>query len=155
MDSLLGQEGLSTEVIFTYDSNKKRLCPNCIFDVNLKKSANKYKTGGPLPFNLGRICPYCNGAGYDSDSTSSTGYLAVVWDYRKWINPPPDIAQADGMIQTISNVSYLWDIRQCKNMSVVYPGPKNKPHKFVLYGEPNPCGLGDNNYIVCMWKKAG
>lgn len=153
MDSLLSQSGLTSQVTFLYDSNKKNLCPNCIFDVSLKKSANKYKSGGPIPFDLGRICPYCNGAGYDADSSSSDGYLAIVWDYKKWINPPPDIAQPDGMIQTICNKSYLSNIKQCKSMNIIYPGSNNKPHKFILYGEPNPCGLGDNNYIMCMWKK--
>lgn len=152
MGMLLAETGLTTKVEFNFGTNKN-LCPNCIFDTNLQKSSNKYKTGGPIQFDLGRLCPYCNGAGYDIDTKLSTGYLAIIWDYNKWINPPPDIAQPDGMIQTICDQSYLWDIRQCQDMGVIYPSKNNKPHKFVLYGEPNPAGLGDNRYIISMWKK--
>ncbi len=153
MDLLLGQDGLTTKVEFNFGANKT-LCPNCIFDPNLKKSSNKYKTGGPVPFDTGRLCPYCNGVGYDVDTKLSVGYLAIIWDYKKWINPPKTIAIPEGMIQTICNKTYLWDIRQCQDMSVIYPSSTNKPHKFVLYGEPNPAGLGDNNYIISMWQKA-
>lgn len=154
IDQLLSEDGLTTKVTFNYGISKKRVCPNCIFDVNLKKSSNKYKVGGPIAFELGRICPYCNGIGYDTDSKVSTGYLAIIWDYKKWINPPLGVAQPEGMIQTICDKTYLWDIRQCQDIDVVYPSSINKPHKFVLYGEPTPNGLGDNNYIISIWKKA-
>lgn len=154
MDMMLSPEGLTTKIIYNFGTNKKRLCPNCIYDPNLKKSSNKYKSGGPIQFDIGRMCPYCNGIGYDLETSSSESYIAIIWDYNKWINPPPDIAQPDGMIQTISNKTSLWDIRQCSDMEVIYPGTNNKTQKFVLYGEPNPAGLGDNNYIISIWKKA-
>lgn len=153
MDTLLASTGLATEVIFTFGVTKKQLCPNCIFDPNLKKSANKYKSGGPVSFTLGKICPYCNGAGYYGETNTETGYLAIIWDYKKWINAPINIGEPDGMIQTICDKTYLSSIRQCKDITVKYPGSQNKQHKFQLYGEPNPAGLGDNNYIFCMWKK--
>lgn len=153
MNSLLATDGLTTKVTFNFGITKRDICPNCIYDPNLRKSANKYKTGGPMPFAVGRICPYCNGAGFHGEENSSTGYLAVIWDYKKWINPPPDIASPDGMIQTISNKSYLSNIRQCKDLSVEY-STANKQPKFVLYNEPTPAGLGDNDYIIAMWKKS-
>lgn len=153
MNDFLSANGLTSKVVFNFGKNNKRICPNCIFDVNLKKSSNVYKDGGPIVFENGRLCPYCNGIGYDQDISTSEGYLAVIWDYKKWINPPPSISQPEGMIQTISNKSYLWDIRQCDNIDIIYPSSINKAHKFMLYGEPNPGGLGDNNYIICMWKK--
>lgn len=153
MDMLLANTGLATEVTFVFGITKKNICPNCIFDVNLKKSSNKYKSGGPTPFSLGQICPYCNGIGYYGETKNETGYLAVIWDYKKWINPPTNTAIPDGMIQTICNKTYLPSIRQCKELIVNYPGNNNKKHKFELYGEPNPNGLGDNNYVICMWKK--
>lgn len=153
MDMLLASTGLATEVTFTFGISKKQLCPNCIFDPNLKKSANKYKIGGPVQFDLGKLCPYCNGIGYYGETNTETGYLAIIWDYKKWINPPMNLAEADGMIQTICDKTYLPSIRQCQNISVTYPSSSNKKHKFQLFGEPNPAGLGDNNYIISMWKK--
>ena len=153
MDMLLASTGLATEVTFTFGVSKKLLCPNCIFDPNLKKSSNKYKTGGPVSFNLGKICPYCNGIGYYGETNTETGYLAIIWDYRKWINPPANIAISDGMIQAICDKTYLPSIRQCKDITVLYPSSNNKKHKFQLFGEPNPAGLGDNNYLITIWKK--
>lgn len=154
LDQLLDSTGLSTECILNFGVSKKNLCPNCIFDVNLKKSSNKYKPSGPVPFTMGKICPYCNGIGYYGETNIETVYLAVIWDYRKWINPPLNTLNIpEGMIQTICNKTLLQSIRQCRDMDVKYPGQSNKYHRFQLYGEPNPGGLGDNNYVICMWKK--
>ena len=49
MDMLLANTGLTTKCLLNYGITKKDLCPNCIYDPNLKKSANKYKVGGPKP----------------------------------------------------------------------------------------------------------
>jgi hypothetical protein len=154
MDLLLASTGLTTKCNLNFGVTKKNLCPNCIFDPNLKKSANKYKTGGAVPFALGKLCPFCNGVGYYGETKSKEVYLAIIWDYKKWINPPPsELAIPEGMIQTICDKTLLSDIRKCSDMNVVYPSSVNKPHKFRLDGEPNPAGLGDNNYLICMWKK--
>jgi hypothetical protein len=154
MDLLLSSTGLTTECVLNYGVSKKSICPNCIFDTNLKKSSNKYKTGGPTPFGLGKLCPYCNGIGYYGETNTETIYLAVIWEYRKWVNPPPyNVSIPDGMIQTISHKDTLPPIRQCRDIDIKYPSNLNKYHRFQLYGEPNPGGLGDNNYIICMWKK--
>ena len=39
-------------------------------------------------------------------------------------------------------------------MTVIYSNGNSNP-VFQLYGEPNPAGLGDNEYLFCMWKKIG
>ena len=82
MDMLLANTGLTTKCLLNYGITKKDLCPNCIYDPNLKKSANKYKVGGPKPFVNGRICPYCNGAGSHGIVKVEAVYLAVIWDYK-------------------------------------------------------------------------
>lgn len=152
MDGLLSSSGLSTECRFNYGISKPTICPNCIYDVSLKKSSGKYKTDGPIPFALGKLCPYCNGVGSYGETTSDTGYLAIIWDYKKWINPPPTVAINQGFIQTICGKSYLAQIRQCKDMTVLYHTSNDNP-TFQLYGEPEPIGLGDNIYLLTMWRK--
>ena len=151
---LLADSGLTTRCDFNFGTTNINICPNCIYDVSLKKSSGKYKTGGPIVFALGKICPYCNGVGSYGTENTSTGYLAVIWDYKKWINPPPDIKIFDGYIQTICHKDYLSQIKQCKNMTVIYNASGSNPI-FQLYGEPNPAGLGDNEYIFTMWQKVG
>ena len=154
MDLLLASTGLTTQCEFNFGVTKQNTCPNCIYDVGLKKSSGKYKTGGPIQFSLGKICPYCNGSGFYGEQKSVLGYLGIIWDYKKWINPPPNINNPEGFIQTICDKSYLPIIRQCKDITVIYNQTGSNP-VFTLYGEPNPEGLGDNNYLLCMWQKIG
>ncbi len=151
---LLSSTGLTTECVFNYGVTNVEVCPNCIYDVSLKKSSGKYKTGGPIVFALGKICPYCNGVGSLGTVKTDNGYLAIIWDYKKWINPPPQLDNPDGYIQTICSKDYLAQIRRCKDMTVIYHTDNANP-VFQLYGEPNPVGLGDNKYLIAMWKKTG
>ena len=66
MDLLLASTGLTTQCVLNFGISKKEVCPNCIYDPALKKSSNKYKNGGPVPFILGKLCPYCNVFCWDS-----------------------------------------------------------------------------------------
>ena len=154
IDLILSSTGLTTRCDFNFGTTNLNVCPNCIYDVSLKKSSGKYKSGGPVPFVLGKICPYCNGVGSYGIEKTTIGYLGVIWDYKKWINPPPQISNPNGFIQTICDKTYLSDIRQCKDITVIYNTNGSNP-VFKLYGEPNPAGLGDNNYLFCMWEKIG
>jgi hypothetical protein len=152
MDILLAKSGLATECVLNFGISKKDVCSNCIFDVALKKSSNKYKSGGPIAFATGQLCPYCNGTGYYGEEKTETIYLAIIWDNAKWINPPTNIVIPDGMIQTICDRTYLSSIRKCKDMTIKYHVSNRDNPKYALYSEPTPAGLGDNNYILTMWK---
>lgn len=153
IDSMLAQNALSSECLLNFGVTKRDTCPNCIYDVNLKKSSGKYKTGGPLNFALGMLCPYCHGIGYIGEETSETIYMAIIFDYKNWITTPDNIENPDGMIQAIGKKDNLYSIRKAKDMSIVYPFKDRNYPKFQLYAEPTPCGLGDNNYIISLWKK--
>lgn len=151
---LLSNTGLTTRCDFNFGVTNNNICPNCIYDVSLKKSSGKYRVGGPIEFTLGKICPYCNGTGSYGLEYKETGYLAIIWDYKKWISPPIQINNPEGYIQTICHKNYLSQIKQCKDITVIYNNSGSNPI-FQLYGEPNPAGLGDNEYLFCMWKKIG
>ena len=151
MDMILASTGLTTKCTLNFGVSKPILCVNCIYDPNLKKSANKYKTGGPIQFEIGTLCPYCNGLGYFGQTTTEDIYLAIISDQKKWINPPVNIAIADNLIQAIGKKIYLESIKQCKDMTINYSNTNTNP-KYTLYTEPNLAGLGDNNYVITMWK---
>lgn len=154
MNMLLANTGLTTRCLLNYGITKKDICPNCIYDPNLKKSANKYKTGGPKPFVNGRICPYCNGAGYHGLIKVDEVYLAVIWDYKYWINKPINIQNPTGMIQTICHRSLFDKLKKAKDLTIIYRDANSNP-LFKLSEEPNPIGLGDNNYLICNWERTG
>lgn len=151
---LLASDGLTTKCLLNYGITKKDICPNCIYDPNLKKSSNKYKTGGPKPFVDGRICPYCNGAGSHGIVKVEPIYLAVIWEYKYWINKPANFQNPNGMIQTICDRALLDKFKQCKDLTILYTSNNSNP-LFKLAEEPNPNGLGDNNYLICNWEKIG
>jgi hypothetical protein len=151
MDLLLSSTGLTTKCELNFGSTKKEVCPNCIYDPGLKKSSNKYKNGGPIPFTLGQLCPYCYGVGWSGEETSEIIYLAVISDNKKWINPPINVAIPDNMVQSICKRELYDKIKQCKDMTIILNENGENP-KYNLYADPTPAGLGDNNYILCMWK---
>lgn len=151
MDLLLSSTGLTTKCELNHGVTNRQICPNCIYDPGSKKSANKYKSGGPIPFTLGQLCPYCYGIGWHGEEKIETIYLAIIADNKKWINPPTNIAIADNMIQTICKREYYDSLKQCKDMTVIISSSGDNP-KYNLYSDPTPAGLGDNNYIITMWK---
>lgn len=154
IDYILANDGLTTECVLSFGDTKRNICPNCIFDVNLKKSSNQYKSGGPIPFTYGQLCPYCNGIGYYGETNTQNIFIAIIWDYKKWINTPAtNIMNPEGYIQTICKKELLSSLRKAKYLDVIYPGSNNKYQRFQLYAEPTPGGLGDNNYLITMWKK--
>lgn len=151
MDLLFSSTGLTTECLLNFGITNKELCPNCIYDPMLKKSSNKYNPTGPVPFALGKLCPYCNGIGYYGEEVTEKIYMAIIADHKKWINAPTNIAISDNLIQSICSKAYFTSIKKCKDMTVVYSTTKSNP-RYTLYADPTPAGLGDNNYIICMWK---
>jgi hypothetical protein len=151
---ILAEDGLTTRCLLNYGITNKNFCPNCVFDIGLKKSANKYKNNGPIFFSEGMICPYCNGLGFYGKQNSDQIYLAVLWDYKSWMSPPTNIAYPEGYVQTICHRSNVFKIRRAKDITIVLDDNISNP-VFQLHEEPTPAGLGDNNYLFCMWKKIG
>jgi hypothetical protein len=147
IDLMLDKEGLTSEVTLAYGVSDKEICPNCIFDSLTNKSANSYKTGGPLPFDNGVICPYCYGLGFvGKEKEFDNIYLIVLWDSKTWINFNTDIKNTDDYIQTICAESLRKQIESANYMIV-----KNK--KFERQGSANYAGLGDSNYIITTWRQ--
>lgn len=154
MDLLLAETGLTTKCLLNYGITKKNICPNCIYDSNLKKSSGKYKIGGPRPFVSGRICPYCNGLGFYGEQQSEEVYLAVIANHKDWVIKPINVEKTENMIQTICSKDLFSRFKRCKDMTVVYSEVNANP-VFKLAEDPTPAGLGDNNYIITNWEKTG
>jgi hypothetical protein len=153
IDKILSCHGLTTKCEINYGITNSLLCPNCIYDAGLKKSSNKYKTNGPIPFPPGQLCPYCHGVGKSGKEDKEIIYMAVLADNKNWINKPMNVAIHDNMIQTICNRSHYFKLKKCKDLTIIYHPNGDNP-KYSLYNDPTPAGLGDNNYIIAIWKDA-
>lgn len=151
MDAFLASSGLATECVLHYGPTGLTQCPNCLYDSALKKSSNIYKNGGPIQFSAGQICPYCRGSGLFGEQRTESVYFAVLWDYKSWLIKPINIENPKGYVQTICGKSYTTNILQSKEMTI--PSMSPDIPIFILDSEPTPAGLGDQNYIICTWKK--
>lgn len=152
MDAFLASSGLSTQCVLNFGSKNSSECPNCYYDSSLKQSSNKYKIGGPIEFGLGQICPYCGGVGLYGESKIETIPMAVLWNYKSWIIKPINLENPLGYIQTIAHKKYATSIIKCQDMSIA-ANTIDDTSTFILDSEPTPAGLGDQNYIICQWKK--
>lgn len=144
---LLADNGLTTGCKFSYRSSVQNICINCVYDPNTKRSSGLYKTGGPIPFTSGQMCPYCSGLGFVGNSnTEENVFMAIIWDSESWINFPTDVQSPQDYIQSISSANILSKVDSVNFISI-------KNQKYQLDGTPQFIGLGDNNYIICTWKR--
>jgi len=151
VDIMLADTGLTTQCSLVYDTTKLQQCPNCIYDSISKKSANKYKSGGPISFVNGQTCPYCLGKGITSSSMETeTIYIALLYDSKNFIgsvNDPNIVAQ------TICSINYLDKFKKCSKIIFNTDIPSLSNNIFARYNEPQPVGLGDNKYLFTNWAR--
>ena len=68
-----------------YPERKDR-CENCITNTIGGRSVNTYRTGGPVSFNRGSLCPLCGGKGYKAVEETKNVELRVYHNRRDFIN---------------------------------------------------------------------
>lgn len=153
INELLRQGSLSLPCKLIYEGSKFTECINCYIDPISHKSSNRYKSGGPLIFAEGQICPYCNGSGGLYNETSEIINMMVLFDYKYWINFNAKIHSPDGLVQTISKFEHYAKIKSC-NQIVIDTNIQNYTESYYKRNsEPEPCGFGDSSYIFTYWKK--
>lgn len=147
MDMIVDQTGLTVSCQLDYGVSKKDLCPNCIYDSNTNKSANQYKQNGPIPFDYGRVCPYCNGIGFYGENTKQEDvYLVVLWDSKSWINFPTNIQSSAGYIQVICKTELIAKLQSANKLFI-------NGDAYQLDGKPIYAGLDSDRYMISTWKK--
>ena len=124
---------------------------NCLLNVVGNKSSNRYQAGGPTPF-VG-ICPVCNGAGKIPTEQTASIDLAIIYDYREWINIGIEIGSPLGYVQSLSLLKTLDDLKEAKELIVDTNISKYVNQRFERVGEPQPCGFGQATIVVTMWKR--
>lgn len=152
IDAILDSTGLTVPCRFYYGS-KPAACPNCLIDPIGKKSANKYNGTGPTPFPDSTICPVCAGLGLLAGMSTDSFPLAIIWNYKDWIDVGVHVDDPGGYVQSISSISILPNIRQATEMIMDTNIEQYQRNRFQLFGEPNPAGFGQDTYVICMWKR--
>lgn len=153
IDELFRQGALSLPCKLLYEGSKFTECSNCYIDPVSHKSSNKYKSGGPLVFADGQICPYCRGLGGLYAESSDTLYLLVLFDYKYWVNFNSKIHSPDGLVQTISKLEDYPKIKSC-NKIIIDTNIQNYTESYYQRNsEPEPAGFGNSSYFFTYWKK--
>lgn len=155
IDALLANDALTLPCTLVYGDTNFTPCPNCIYDTLLRKSSNRYKQGGPVPFQFGTVCPYCGGKGLIATTSSEELYMAVIWDYKSWINIDLSVHTPDGKVQTLSKIDTFPQVKRAKEIIIANNIQNYAVHRFQRANEPQPCGFGATNYIATLWKRIG
>ena len=138
---------------------KREDCPNCSFNSlgTRTKSISIYTPGGPVPFERGMPCPYCNGRGYKEVETSEDITARIYWERKYFLDVGVAIDAPDMLIQTIC---FMKDYDKVNKANYLIPRYSNMDNyakqKFQRYGQSYPQGFKQNEtkYFVTFWKLA-
>lgn len=151
IDTLIAPNALSSECILKFNNSITELCDNCIYDPITKTSSNLYNNIGPSSFINGTICPVCMGLGSkQSNNTIRRTNLAIIFDNKYFLNiSNKTVHIPDNAIQSICKISEINNIKNCSEL-IVNSIPE---FSYERVSDPLPCGLGDQDYIITMWKR--
>lgn len=153
IDELLSQSGLSLSCLLIYEGSAFVECSNCHIDPLSHKSSNTYKSGGPLVFADGQICPNCRGLGGTYSQVSETLNLLVLHDYKSWIGFDSKVHSPNGMVQTISKLEDYAKIKNC-NKAIIDTNIQDYTQAYYQRAsELEPQGFGESSYCFTFWKK--
>jgi hypothetical protein len=155
IDAILAQNALTVPCTLKYSNSANNiLCNNCIFDPISKTSSSLYNQVGPSPFPDHTICPVCLGMGVTKNSVEEIIHMAVIFDSKYFLNWSSKTMNIPaGAVQTICSISLIDKIKDANE--VVFNNNISNLGNYIYQraGSPEPCGLGDHNYIITMWVK--
>lgn len=124
-------------------------CTNCVLTVDSigHKSSNRWRSGGPMPFPNGMICPMCQGnakiASENNDTITMLCYLNGLSSFTQigLINSPQAILETKGFTTDLPKVM------KCANLSLYGVS-------FILSGTPyDESSLVQGRYFLARWTR--
>jgi hypothetical protein len=148
---VIGSNGLGSDCTLVFNNSTTELCNNCVYDSLSKASSNIYNDTGPVSFADGTICPVCMGIGQiQYNETTYKINMAVILDSKYFFNISNRVVNLpNNIIQTICEIDQLNYINNCS--SLIVDSIPNQSYE--RYEAPNPCGLGDQKYLITTWRK--
>jgi hypothetical protein len=133
-----------------------RNCDNCTPDTIGRKSTNRYRDGGPMPFSVG-TCPMCNGTSKVATENSEVIRLLCDWSPSQYtIAKPGNIRIPDGYVETKGYVKDLPKVKKCQEMILQTDIEPYCRYKYTLAGEPVDSGnIVQGKFFVCLWRRSG
>jgi len=153
IDELLRSGSLSLPCKLIYENSAFTECINCYIDPISHKSSNRYKSGGPIVFSDGQICPYCRGLGGVYEQAYDVKDFLVLFDYKYWVNFNSKVHSPDGLVQTISKLEDYPKIKNCNKLIVDTDIQNYTESYYQRNSDPQPAGFGESSYFFTYWKK--
>jgi len=113
--------------------------------------AHRYQDGGPIPFPFGSTCPMCSGAGKKAIETTESINLAVIWDYKQFIGVGT-VNNPLGTIQIITFDTNTPKLARAKEL-IAASDTGYGTHRYERVSTPQPLGLGDTNFVTCLFER--
>ena len=155
ISAILADDALTVSCTLEYGITKYEDCVNCLYDPIGQKSSNRFQNGGPVPFPFGSLCPLCNGNGKKPVTSSENVNLAVIFEPRQFLEMSTPVNTADGYIQTLANKNMTPKLQRAKEIIVATDVSGFFSHRYQRVSEPTPIGLGNNEFVLCMWRRSG
>jgi hypothetical protein len=151
--ALLEDGALTVPCTLYFGVTKYEACSNCVYDPIGRKSSNRFLSGGPVPFRSGGVCPVCSGDGKKAVITTEDIYLAVIYDYKDFLGIRTPVNVPEGIIQTISKKSTTPKLIRAKEIQPSTDLSNYSDARFERASEPQPIGLGNDEFVFCNWKR--
>lgn len=159
MDQIIGPNGALTvpcKLLYASSLSTTNICNNCILDPISKISTSKYNGTGPTNFTEGMLCPICNGRGIlNIETKEELINMAVIFDSKYWYNLNNNsklLNIGNAAVQTISSIDTISKLRNANSLIVNTSLTQYGSSKYERASDPEPCGLGNHEYIFTMWK---
>ena len=132
---------------------KQERCSNCFTNTIGGRSVNSYRSGGPIAFNRGTLCPLCGGKGVKEVESTASVELRVYYSRRDFIDVGFEADVPNNIIQTVGLMSDYAKITKAKELLV--PVGAYNQGRYKRLSEPFPQGFKQNptQYIVIFWER--
>lgn len=131
-------------------------CANCVVDPIGKKSTNRWKTGGPMPFAAGTNCPLCQGDGKFAQENSEVIQFLCAWEPKQFFYPIPnlDIRVPYGFVQTKGYLKDLPKVQRADHLIFQVAIDGIQRAKYTLFGEPGDrSNIIQGRYFTATWER--
>lgn len=152
IDALITTLGKNCRLIY---SPKVTPCTNCIYDPIGKKSSNRYKTGGPVPFPNGSICPVCGGVGNISEPAEEIIVMVVQWNPKNFPGNRANVDSPNAICRTYTYGHYFPKLQKCIAIDVDLDVSGYASYRCNRIREPIMFGIQDSKYVEAFWQRAG
>lgn len=149
IDALLNQVGKN--VILQFDQIASP-CINCIFDSIRKRSSGRYKTGGPLPFNYGRKCPYCKGRGVLEEVAELCIRCLISWNPSEVSNFGISVSKGSEIVKLKALIDDASHIKRANIALIDRQVMDLVKYRAKLIKGPYPLGLREDKYCISFWE---